>query len=313
VASAHRHRAALAARVGLAAARGARRVPEPVLRAGAALAADLAWAARGPRVRQLEATLARARPGAGARELRALSRTGLRAYARCWADVATLADWSPQRVADTVVADGVGSLRAALAQGRGAVLACGHLGSWDHLGAWVAQQVAPVTTVAERLEPPEVFAAFVALRRRLGVTALPLTGGGAPAALLRAVRAGGLVALLADRDLTGTGVGVQLLGEPARAAAGPAALALATGAPLFPLTCSSRRLPAGAPARWGLHVQVHPAVAVPAREPAGGRPAQVAAMTQAVADVLSSTVREHPADWHVLQPVFDADREPVPR
>ena len=110
--------------------------------------------------------------------------------------------------------------------------------------------------------------------------------------------------LLADRDLTDTGVPVTLFGEPARMAAGPAALALVTGAALHPVTIHYERLRRGAPARWGTVVTFHPEVAVPE---SSSRPEQVAAMTQACADALGAGIAAHPQDWHMLQRVFVAD------
>jgi KDO2-lipid IV(A) lauroyltransferase len=111
------------------------------------------------------------------------------------------------------------------------------------------------------------------------------------------------VPLLADRDLTATGVPVTLFGETARMAAGPASLALVSGAALYPVSLRYERLPAGAPARWGVVVTFHPEVP----PPAGERSEQLAAMTQACADALASGIAEHPQDWHMLQPVFLAD------
>jgi KDO2-lipid IV(A) lauroyltransferase len=112
---------------------------------------------------------------------------------------------------------------------------------------------------------------------------LPLTGGGDVfGVLVRRLRRGGFVPLLADRDLTATGVPVTLFGETARMAAGPASLALVSGAALYPVTLHYERLPAGAPARWGVVVTFHPEV-VP---PRGERSEQIAAMTQACADDL---------------------------
>jgi KDO2-lipid IV(A) lauroyltransferase len=67
------------------------------------------------------------------------------------------------------------------------------------------------------------------------------------------------------------------------------------------------RLPAGAPARWGVVVTFHPEV-VP---PEGERSEQLATMTQACAVALESGIREHPQDWHMLQRVFVADLVPV--
>ena len=48
--------------------------------------------------------------------------------------------------------------------------------------------------------------------------------------------AGGLVCLLADRDVTGGGIEVEFFGEKARMMGGPAALAVQTGAALMPAT-----------------------------------------------------------------------------
>jgi KDO2-lipid IV(A) lauroyltransferase len=284
------------------------RLPAPLAYGLFALAADLAWWRRGAGVRQLEATLARVRPGAGPQELRELSRAGMRSYLRYWCDTFTLPTWSRERLVTTVRVEGLEPLAAVLEQGRGAVLFLGHLGNWDHLGAWTAQQVMPVTTVAERLEPAAVFDAFVAHRRQLGITTLPLTGGGSFTHLVRVLSRGGLVPLLADRDLTGTGVEVELFGETARMAAGPAALALATGSPLFAVTCHHER--SGPWWRTPSHTlvgEVHE-VPVPDREAAGGRAGQVAAMTRACAAHLERAIGAHPQDWHVLAPVFLADQ-----
>jgi KDO2-lipid IV(A) lauroyltransferase len=291
------------------------RLPEPVAHGLFALAADVATARGGRGVRQLRANLRRAVPDADEAALARLTRAAMRSYARYWCDVFRLPSWTAQRLRDTTRVEGLQPLAAALREGSGAIGFLGHLGSWDHVGAWAAQELAPVTTVAERLRPEELFALFERFRGQLGIQALALSGSGTSGVLVRRLRRGGFVPLLADRDLTSTGVPVQLLGEPASAAAGPAALALMSGAPLFPVTVRYERLPrrpgarGWAGPRWGVVATVHPAVPVPERG-AGGRSAQVAAMTQACVDALSAAVRSWPADWHVLQPVFDADRRP---
>ncbi len=288
------------------------RLPAPLVRVGFALVADATWWRRGAGVRQLEANLARVRRGAGPRELRRLSRAGMRSYLRYWAEVFTLPTWSRERVVGGVRLEGEGDLRAALARGRGLVCFLGHSGNWDHLGAWGAMALGPVTTVVERLEPAVVFQAFLAYRTRLGITAVPHTGS--PASLLRALRAGGIVPLVADRDLTGTGVVVDLFGEPARVAAGPAALALTSGAALFAVTChtEARQRPRWSPPwspRWGQRTVVGVAheVPVPQRTTAGGRAQQVQVMTQHCVDHLAAGITAHPQEWHMLQRVFLAD------
>jgi phosphatidylinositol dimannoside acyltransferase len=283
-------------------------LPERVAYLLFSLIAQVTWLRQGRGVRQLEANLARVVPGASAFRLKSLSRKGLHSYLRYWCDAFRLPDWSEERILATCRIEGDAPLRAALADGRGVVMALGHMGNWDHAGAWSTLALAPVTTVAERLRPEELFTRFVAFRERLGMEVLPNSGGGDIFGLLvRRLRSGGFVPLLADRDLTATGVPVTLFGETARMAAGPASLALVSGAALFPVTMYYERLPAGAPARWGLVVHIHDEVPAPVE---GGRPERIGVMTQAWADALASGIAAHPQDWHMLQRVFVADLVP---
>ncbi len=282
-----------------------RLLPEAVAYRAFDLVADLAWRLRGKGVQRLQANLSRACPGLDDDGLRALARDGMRSYLRYWCDSFRLPDWSPQRLADSVRVVGEAPVRAALAEGRGVVMFLGHLGNWDHAGAWSTTQLAPVTTVAERLRPERLFDRFVRFREQLGMTIVPLTGGSDVfRALTRALRDGGFVPLLADRDLTSGGVEVDFLGEPARMAVGPAALALATRAALFTVSIHYERTPA---ARHGIVITWHDQIDT---SDVGTGRAAVAALTQRCADQLAAAVREHPQDWHMLQRVFVADLVP---
>ncbi len=273
------------------------------------LVAQVAWLRQGRGVRQLEANLARVVPDASPFRLKSLTRKGMHSYMRYWCDAFRLPDWTPERILTTCRLENDEPVRAALAEGRGVVVALGHSGNWDHAGAWSTLALAPVTTVAERLQPEELFQRFLHFRQRLGMEILPLTGSGDVfGVLVRRLRKGGFVPLLADRDLTATGVPVTLFGETARMAAGPASLALVTGAALYPVSIFYERLPPGSPARWGVVCRFHREV-VP---PAGERSEQIAAMTQACADAIADGIRTHPQDWHMLQRVFVADLVPVP-
>lgn len=289
-------------------------LPEPLAYALFDLVADLAWRRRGPRVRRLEANLARARPDVAGDEarLRALSRQGMRSYLRYWCDAFRLPTWPRERLLATVRAEGDEPVREQVAAGRGVVMALAHQGNWDHAGAWSAIALARVTTVAERLEPEEVFQTFLEFRQQLGIEILPLTGG-PPVfpTLVRRLRDGAFVPLLADRDLTAAGVEVDFLGQPARFAAGPATLALTAAVPLHPVSIWYERLPRPVHgARWRQVVHFHPRIEVPAE---GDRSERVRAMTQACADALATGIRAHPEDWHMLQRVFTADLEQRPR
>jgi lauroyl/myristoyl acyltransferase len=264
--------------------------------------ADLAWRRRGPGVRRLEANLARALGTADAAVVRDVSRAGMRSYLRYWCDAFRLPDWTMDRIVSRVRVVGEDNMRGPLAAGRGVVAALPHMANWDHGGAWACLTGAPVSTVAERLRPEELFERFLAFREGLGMEILPLTGGQDDvfttlAARLREPR---LVPLLADRDLSRRGIEVQLFGETTRMPAGPAALALRTGAALVPTSLWYE----GVEPNHRVVIRFHPEITPPVGRRGGER---VAALTQALADELGPAIAAHPHDWHMPQPLFLSD------
>jgi KDO2-lipid IV(A) lauroyltransferase len=294
----------------LVAWRAVRLLPEPLAYGLFALIADFVWWRHGPAVRRLEANLTRAVPGAGPEELRRISRRGMRSYLRYWCDAFRLPSWSHERIVSTCRLVDDERVRPYFESSDGVVVAMSHQGNWDHAGAWSTTELSKVTTVAERLKPEELFDRFVAYREQLGMEILPLTGGrNVFGTLMRRVKNGGFVPLLCERDLTDQGVPVTFLGEATRWAAGPAALAIATKAPLIPLNVWYERLPRGSRARWGVVLKTYPPVPRPAT---GSRAEQIRIMTQGCADAIGTGIAEHPEDWHMLQRVFEADLEPRP-
>jgi phosphatidylinositol dimannoside acyltransferase len=263
--------------------------------------ADLAVHRGGAGVARLRSNYARVRPELDEAALDALVLAGMRSYMRYYCDAFRLPDRSRQEIVSSVRSVNDGPVRSSLAAGRPVVCFLGHLGNWDLAGAWSELALGHVVTVAERLKPEELFADFLAFRESLGMTILPLTGSGDVFAELRAHLTGPvIVPLLADRDLTDRGIGVSLCGQLTRMAAGPAALALASRTPLIPV--SMHYEPVGRSHR--LVVTFHDVVDVPA----GGTTREKAtAMTQACADVLSTAIRAHTEDWHMLQRVFVDD------
>lgn len=262
-------------------------------------------------VDRMRSNYALVRPELDAAALDALVREGMRSYLRYWCDAFRLADRSTDDLAAMVRCVGDGPVRELIAAGQGQVLFLGHLGNWDTAGAWATCHLSPVTTVAERLRPEELYAEFLAFRERLGMTILPLTGAGNVfGRLQRAVRDGALVPLLSDRDLTSTGVEVDFCGHRASMAAGPAALAVGTGAPLRPVSVHYEQhpdRPAG-PAAYRVVITFGDAVVDPGT---GTKAERIRAMTQQCADFLAAAVTEHTADWHMMQRVFVGAREPA--
>ncbi|WUS96020.1 phosphatidylinositol mannoside acyltransferase [Streptomyces sp. NBC_00708] len=276
-------------------------LPEPAARALFRTLADQVWKRRGKSVLRLEANLERVVPDAGPDRLAALSRAGMRSYMRYWMESFRLPTWSAERIKASIDVTDAHRLTDGLDSGSGVILALPHLGNWDLAGAWVTTDLkVPFTTVAERLKPESLYDRFVAYREGLGMEVLPHNGGAAFGTLARRLRSGGLVCLVADRDLSASGVEVSFFGDTARMPAGPALLAQQTGALLLPVTLSYDDTPV-------MKARIHPAVEVPE---SGDRAGKTSVMTQALADAFALGIAEHPEDWHMLQRLWLADLEP---
>nr|WP_206322837.1 phosphatidylinositol mannoside acyltransferase [Streptomyces sp. HNM0575] len=277
---------------------GVRRLPEPVAAALGRSIADTVWRQRGKGVRQLEANLARVVPAASSERLRQLSQAGMRSYLRYWMESFRLPAWRERHIRDNVHIHELHRLTDGIASDRGVILALPHLANWDLAGAYVTTALkTPFSTVVERLKPESLFDRFVAYREGLGMEVLPHSGGSAFGTLARRLRDGGLVCLVADRDLSSSGVEVTFFGERTRMPAGPALLAQQTGALLLPVTLWYGESPR-------MEGRVHPPVEVPAQ---GTREEKTAAMTQAVAERFEEGIADHPEDWHMLQRLWLAD------
>jgi KDO2-lipid IV(A) lauroyltransferase len=194
--------------------------------------------------------------------------------------------------------EGFEHIQASEAAGRGTILALPHLGGWEWAGAHMGITGHPVEVVVERLEPPDVFEWFVGFRERLGMRVIP-AGPGAAAECARVLTGNGILCLLSDRLIAGTaGVEVEFFGEQTMLPAGPATLALRTGAALLPVGVYFE-------ARSERHVAViRPPVPAERR---GRLRHDVQAMTQALAKELEWLIRQAPTQWHMLQPNWPSD------
>ena len=270
-----------------------RAMPEPLARGIAGAGAR--YASRGGGPAQLRKNLARVIGTAPEQVPDSLIRDALASYARYWREAFRLPSMDHVALAARLDAVFIGAehFAAAHAAGRGAVMALPHSGNWDMAGVWLAQQYGTFTTVAERLKPESLYDRFIAFRESLGFEVLPLTGGERPPleVLAERLRANRFVCLMADRDLSRSGVPVQFFGEPTRLPAGPAKLALETGAPLHPA-----------------HVYYDGEDCVVRIDDAiDTGSGDIGVITQALADRFAVNIAAHPQDWHMLQPLWLAD------
>lgn len=283
-----------------------RTLPAPVVALAFRSAGDLAVRRGGAGVRQLRANLARVlAASASPRALDEVLRLGVRSYARYWRETFRLPVMDPAAIVAGTEVTGWEHVEAVRAQGRGIVAALSHSGNWDAYGVVYRHRLGTgFTTVAERLRPPAVFDRFVAHRERLGMQVLPLTGGAQPVATVlgEQLRSGGYVCLLADRDLSTQGLPIDFFGEPATFPPGPALLAATTGAALVPML--------GSFTARGWRMEFQPEITIPA----GGRLRdRVAKATGELVAGFERGIAAHPEDWHMLQPLWTADRVAEPR
>jgi phosphatidylinositol dimannoside acyltransferase len=277
------------------------RMPENWARWLFGVIADLLWWRHGREVRQLEANLRRVLgPAAPTAQVRRVSHDGMRSYLRYWLEVFRLGVIPAERIMSGMHMEGVdvdvpfGDMAA----GRGVIFALPHMGNYEQAGAWIVRRGAgSFTTVVERLASSTVFDRFLEFRQSLGMEVVPHAGGADPFAVLtERLRDGRLVCLVCDRDLGASGVEVEFFGEKARMAAGPAALAVDTGAALMPVTLWF------AGTDWG--TRIYPEIPQP---PDCDRREKIAAMSQEMARAFEQGIAEHPEDWHMLHKVFVAD------
>ncbi|MBW4077988.1 MAG: phosphatidylinositol mannoside acyltransferase [Acidobacteria bacterium] len=219
---------------------------------------------------------------------------GFASYGQYWAESAKLPALKPTTINSRfVIAEGLEHLLKAKELGKGIVIALPHIGSWEWGGSFLASLGMPMTAVAEELEPRELFEWFKAKRQAIGINIEPLDAH-AGTVLLQTLRDGGVVGLLCDRDLQNNGLLVDFFGERVTIPAGPATLALRTGATLVAAACYS------GPGRD------HYAVVTPPinTERSTRLREDVERVTQEIALELEGLIRRAPEQWHVLQPRF---------
>lgn len=276
----------------------ARVVPAPLADRLVPMLGAVAAAMSGARRHQVERNLRRvAGRDLEPAELKRLTRATFASYVRYWLESFRLPGTPPEVLDAGVVIDGYARIQEGLDRGRGVILALPHLGGWEWAGFWLAAvRDVPVTVVVEPLDPPELFEWFARFRRSLGFGVVPL-GPNAGSQVLSALKRGHVVCLLCDRDLGGDGVEVEFFGERTTLPAGPALLALRTGAPLLPAAVyhSGR-------GRRGLVLP-----ALEATRELGLRK-DVRRVTQALALELEGLIRRAPEQWHLLQPNWPSDR-----
>jgi len=253
---------------------------------------DFIYARNGKGVNRLRSNYQRVRPELDATQLEFLVNAGIRSSMRYWCDTFRFPSWSKERLISTTICDNENFLRDPIAEKRGCIVALPHAGNWDHAGAYFCATGIPLTTVAEHLKPEKLFRKFLEYRTAIGMEVLDLNSRSI-AVLSQRLRAGKLIALVSDRDLSKNGIPVNFFGKGAQMPAGPALLAIQTGADLITAFVKYEDV--------GIRIIFEEAIAVPE---SGSVPEKAAAMTQIMADRFAKHLAVNTVDWHMMQRIW---------
>ena len=268
-----------------------RKLPEKIAYSLFERAAKWLVKRNGKSVQRLRKNLARVSPGLSDLQMKALLEDAMTSYMRYWCDTFRFPNWDKERINATVTVTREELLLDGIKSGRGVIVALPHAGNWDHAGAYFCLKGILLVTVAERLKPERLFNEFLRYRQAMGMEVLPLDSRSI-VTLEQRLREGHLIALVADRDLSKSGIDVEFFGKPARMPAGPSVLALKTGA-VF-LTAFVNYTPSG------IHITFDE---LPIPE-SGTQEEKVSALVQKSANNFERGISQHPQDWHMLQRIW---------
>lgn len=255
-------------------------------------AADFIYMRNGKQIERLRSNYARVHPEYSTTQLEALVHEGMRSYMRYWCDTFRLPSWNAEKIKRDVVVENQHFLTDPIDEGRGCVVSLPHAGNWDHAGAYFCSLGYKVVTVAEHLEPEKLFRKFLSYREEIGMEVLDASARSL-GTLSQRLRAGGLVALVADRDLSRSGVNVDFFGFPSRMPIGPAALSIQTGAPLITAFVSYE------PTK--IRIVFQKPIEIPSE---GSTSEKAQKMIQETANRFAGHIFENTADWHMLQRIW---------
>lgn len=245
----------------------------------------------GKSVRRLRTNLSIVKPNLNEKQLEVLVMSSLESYLRYWCDTFRIHKWSPDRIKQTVSCTGENLLRDPITEGRGVIIALPHSGNWDHAGAYFCQEGIPLVTVAEILKPEKLFRKFLQYREKMGFEVLGLDSR-AFITLMKRAREKRLIALVADRDLSDSGIEVNFFGKIAKMPPGPAVLAFKESVPLVAAHVSYTEI--------GIHIDFQEIVL----STNGDESLRVKETVQALATAFEKGISKTPQDWHMLARIW---------
>ena len=267
-------------------------LPEKLAYKIANLVSDFTYLRNGRKVQRLRGNYKRVLPDLSKSELSKLTKAGMRSYLRYWFDTFRLNKWSKERIISTTEVIRENLVRDPISTKQGCIIALPHAGNWDHAAAYFCSTGINLTAVVEKLKPEAIFKKFLDYRQSIGIEPISHKEKTIPL-LTQRLNEGKLIALVADRDMSRNGIEVDFLGAVAKMPAGPAILAITTGAPL--ITAYIRYTDKGIKLIFDKTVEI---------PDSGSEDEKVRVVTQSMADNFAKHIKESPVDWHMLQRIW---------
>lgn len=229
--------------------------------------------------------------------VRRVARRSLVNYCKYLVDFARFPGLGQESIVDMVAGEAeFEALDRVLSAGTGAVIVCMHFGNWDLGAGAAAARGYRLTVVAETFADARLDALVLGARERLGMRVVKMERAGP--SLLRTLKENGLVALLIDQPRGGDGVRARFFGGEIEVPAGPARIALRTGAKVVPAAFARVD-----PRKPGVVTRCDFGIELPR---SGDRERDVRELTQAIVTAHEDFIRRDPDQWYMFRRMFMA-------
>ncbi|HEX5480478.1 MAG TPA: lysophospholipid acyltransferase family protein [Dehalococcoidia bacterium] len=241
-------------------------------------------------------------PDASEEEVDRLARACARNTGRYYADVVGMHRIDVYRFLENELKlTGVEYVREAMASGHGVVIASAHYANPEFAVQGLAAAGVKLFALVEPLDPPELGRLMRSLRAVHGHEYEEVSFAGVKKAIAW-LRAGGVTAILIDRDIQKRGIELDLCGYPAKFPTGAVDLAMRTGAVVIPGWV--KRV-----AKFRVEANIGPPMPLVLT---GDADRDLRENTQRLLKIFEQHLKEDPGQWSVLDRIWPDDVAPVP-
>ena len=193
------------------------------------------------------------------------------------------------------------NMLSALTNGKGVIISSGHFGNVELGIQGLLIKGVKVTVLTERLQPAALSRLVDGLRASKGHTFLPV-GIGSIKAVLRSIKAGGVVGLMCDRDIEGQSIRVPFCGTPTSVPMGVVELATRSGATIVPIFIHRKSGNA-------CEAFIEPPLEL---VNSGDPQADLKTNVRRLLEQFEAHLRRDPGQWTVLETVWDGEEDKEP-